>query len=146
NDIMGDFDRLEFNDARIYFNNGDIIDVDLGRIILHTVDEFGDYIETSSASSSSDGTSSSTNTLKEDIKLIQLESPLFKEAKNLYKIQIDGKDYEDIFGIQYNKGDILRIESSFRTPENILDKYSQFDLQPRLYFEDSNGEKSYINV
>ena len=141
-----DFDRLEINNAHINFNNGDIMEVGLGRIILHTRDKEEDYFLYQSGGSSSDGTSTSRDTLKEDISLLELDSPLFQEAKGLYDIKIDGIDYREIKGIEYKAGDDLRINSLFSIPENILDKYTEFELQPRLYFKDSKDNISYINI
>lgn len=139
-------DRLEINNARVHFNNGDTMDVDLGRIILHSRGIGGDYFEFGHGGSSSDGTSSSFDSVKEDIRLIELESPIFQEAKGLYDIKIDGIDYRKIQGIEYKEGDGLRVNSLFKAPENILDRYTEFELQPRLYFQDSKDDISYINI
>lgn len=144
--IIEDVDKLEFNTARIIFNNGDTIEEDLGRFILHIEDEKREDVESTSSGSSSDGTYFILSRLKEDMEIVNIESPLFKEAKELYSIKINGKDYKDTIDSSYEKGDRIRINSSFKSPEDFFDKYSQFDLVPRLYFKDSKGEKSYISI
>lgn len=144
--IPRDLDRLEINKGKTNFNNGDTMEVDLGRIILHSRYGVDNYVEFSSGGSSSDGTSSSTGTVKEDISLIDLESLLFEEAKDLYDIKINGISHEQIQGMNFKEGDILRVNSLFKTPENILDKYTKFELQPRLYFKDTKENISYINI
>lgn len=146
NNMMGDFDRLEFNNAKASFNNGDTMDIDLGRLILHTADDFGVYFESNSSSSSSDGLSSSIKTLNKDLQLIGMESPLFDDAKDLYEIKVEDRDYRDIYGMQYKEGDMLTVNSTFSMPKNILDQYTQFELKPRLYFEGPNGRRTHINI
>lgn len=144
--IPRDLDRLEINKGKIHFNNGDTMEGDLGRIILYSREITDRYFEFKSGGSSSDGTSSSTRTVKEEISLLELESPLFEEAEGLYDVKINNTSYEKIKEINYKEGEILRVNSLFRTPDNILDRYTKFELQPRLYFKDSGGKISYINI
>lgn len=144
--VKEDFDILEFSKAKVSFNNGDNMDVDLGKVILYKYIWNDDYFEGRTSGGSSDGTSYSENVLKQDISLIKLESPLFEDTKGLYDIKIDGKDYREIFGLNYEKGEILRVDSIFETPKDILNRYTHYELQPRLYFKDSMDKKSYINV
>lgn len=146
NDIEKNFDWLELNKARVTYNDGEVMEVDLGKIILYERNYDSDYLEGRSSSSSSDGTSTSIANLKEDIRLKKLESPLFEETKSLCHIKIDGKDYRDISGSLYKKGDSLRVDSIFKIPDDILSRYTHFELQPRLYFEDSQGKESYVNI
>lgn len=145
-DRTADLDGLEFNRAMISFNTGDTMDIDLGRLILYEEDFDENGLEQSSSSSSSDGSSSNIFTTQEKVTLTKLDSPLFKNIENLYSINIDDKDYKDIAGTVYEKERVIRIKSQFETDKNILNRYTMFTLNPKLYFQDEAGNQGYTSI
>lgn len=143
-----EFDKLEFNKAKVIFNNGDTLDVDLGKLIVYrkniNIDE--KYIEHEASGSSSDGTSEYKGKIMEDLRLNKLESNLFKEAKGLYEIEVNGEDYKEISDLSLKAGETIKVEVLFKTPEDIIKRYNQYELQPKLSFKTSEGKEDSINI
>lgn len=146
-----EFDEIEINNAKVVFDDGSTLDVDLGRIILHgnynILDHIdSDYIGTVSASSSSSGKSNFTGAVEKYIKLKSIESPLFNDLGKYIDISINGNDYGKIKGLEFEDGETLTISSTFSSPNDILNKYTFYDIKPRLYYEDREGNTHYIII
>lgn len=151
--FLKDFDVVELNNARVTFrsrktiatNFEDTIDVNLGRIVLNKEDRDEDYFQMASGGGSNERFHNKIR-VKEDISLIKLEFTIFDDIDDLYDIKIDGKDYKNISGLEYREEDIIEIIGEFKKPRNILNKYIELELRPRLYFKDSKGEEFNENI
>lgn len=141
--IQKEYEELELNNAKITFNDGSTIDVNLGRIILFKDVRNGDDIKTVSTSSSNTGTSTFTARINKDIKLLSIESPLLEDLEDYFDISVGDVDYRKISGIEYKKDKLLDIHAKVKTPE---DKYMFFDIKPKLYYEDKEGNISYTRI
>lgn len=146
NNIDKKFNEIELNNAKISFDDGSTLDANLGRIILYRDKNNHEDIEHISSSASSDGTSSSNKKLKKDIKLLNVESPLLEDLKDYFDLSIENIDYKDVSGVKYEKDTVLSIHSKFKTPKAIFEEYSFYDINPKLYYEDIKGNKSYIRI
>lgn len=145
-DIDKEFYEIELNNVKVSFDDGSILDTDLGRVIIYKdKNEYKD-IEHLSSSGSSDGTSASHQRTKRDIKLLNINSPLLKELKEYFDISIGDIDYRHISGIEYEKDKSLNIYTKFEPPNDIVGKYTFYNIKPKLYYEDEEGNTSYIRI
>lgn len=133
-------DGMEIEDLVINFDNGDILETNIGKIILRDDDAFNrDFLSSDSSSGSSDGTSSSGYLVMKDIDLENLDSPFLENVKDNIEITVDGKDYREIKGLTYELGDRFTIESKWIIPKDIEDKYTSVFFYLNLYFKDKDG-------
>lgn len=152
NDINKEFFEVALNNGRVTFDDGSTQDIDLGEIILYKDErriEDTDYKPTFSfvsTSGSSDGTSTSQLEVNEDINLIEVKSPILYNVKNYIEISIDDIDYSQISGLEYEKGKVLNAYSKFEPPEDIVNKYTVYDMKPKLYYENKDGKISYTRI
>lgn len=147
NNLNKDFDSVELNNISIEFNNGDILEQDLGRLIIYNGKNGDDYFKGLGSGSSSDGTSNTSLEVKEDIELIKIDSPILEKVEDYLEISVGrnnshGVQYNEIEGMTYKAGDKLYIESKFYIPERNMDRYNSYHLLPRLYFKDRDGKIS----
>lgn len=140
-----EFDEIEIKKAVFTFNDGSNLEVDLGRIILYK-DLKQEDLEHVSSRGSSDGTSSSTYTVKRDIKLMEVDSPIFEVIKDKIQITVGDYDYSQIEGVLFESGGRLNISSKFKVPDNIVEKYTYYRVHPNLYYENNKGDTSYVPI
>lgn len=146
NNIGREFNEVELNNAKVKFDDGSTLDTDLGRIIIYKVERKNDYIDSTSSSSSSDGTSSFSGRIKKDIKLLYVKSPLLEDLKDYFELFIDHIDYREVSGIKYEKDKYLVVNAKFKTPKDIVSQYTFYDIKPKLYFEDKKGNILYRRI
>ncbi|EKS4344903.1 hypothetical protein [Clostridium sporogenes] len=138
--------EIELNNVKITFNDGSRLNANLGRIILHKDKRNFKDIDHIGSSGSSDGEFSSERRLKKNIKLLKVDTPLLNCIKDCFNISIDNIDYKNISGTKYEKDKVLSIYSRFKAPKSIFEKYSYYDIDPKLYYEDNKGNRSYTSI
>lgn len=151
NNLDKDFNSIELNNAKINFDNGDILEQDLGRLIIYNEKEKSNSLEFLGAGSSSDGTSHVDIDIKEDITLVEMESPLLKDIEDIIEIKVGknnghGIDYRKIEGIEYKKGDKLIIDSKLTMEKDNAKSFNYYNIVPLLYFKDKDGNLSRVQV
>lgn len=132
-------DEIRLTKAKVHFSNGEIIDADLGEIVLYGYGSNSGHFHFMSGSSSSDGSSSTRMQVLKNVTLIKLESPQLDRIKNLVELKIDGTNYNEIAGMKYKIGDYISINSIFNEPEDTTLKFNDYNIHPKLYFEDNEG-------
>jgi len=138
--------EIELNNAKIGFDDGSTVDINLGRIIIYKDEsKMGDVYSTG-GSSSSDGTSSSYLRTEKDIRLLDVKSPLLDDLKDYFDLTIGNVDYREISGIEYKQGKSLDTYAKFKSPKGIVEKYTYYDIKPKLYYEDKEGKISYVRI
>lgn len=140
------FNEIELNRARVIFDDGSSIRIDLGSLILYRDHKRTDHIGFTSSSSSSDGKASYSGNVKENIKLLEVKSKLLERQLDYFDLYIGELDYKEISQINYKKGQTLTTRSQTREPANLEDKYTYYDIKPKLYFEDESGEIFYRRI
>lgn len=148
---LGEFNEIELNNAKITFDNGEVMNTDLGRLILYNyLNDRSSYkdehFDGGGSSSSSDGTSSTTINVNEDITVTNLDSPLLRDIDDLVEIKIKDIDYKDISEIHYKNGNTLRVNSVFQQPKDILRKFTLYNIEPKVYYSDSDGNSFYRRI
>lgn len=132
-------EELKLSKAKVQFNNGDIMNVNLGNIILYRERNSKDCIEFTSSGSSSDGTSYIDIIVKKAITLIGVDSPLLKSKQNLFDMNVGKDNYKNVAGVKYKEEDKLTINSIFYRPKDILSQYTFYDINPKLTYKDDDG-------
>lgn len=146
NNIDEEFYEIELNNVRITFNDNSILDTNIGRLIVYKdKSKMGD-LHSKGGSSSSDGTSSSSLMSEKDLKLLEVKSPLLQDLKDYFDLSIRGIDYREVSGIEYEGGKVLNTNSKFHFPKDITQKYTFYDIKPKLYYEDKEGNISYTRI
>ncbi|WP_434302803.1 hypothetical protein [Clostridium botulinum] len=138
--------KIELNNVKITFNDGNTLESNLGRIILHDDERNFKDIDDIGSSGSFDGEFSSEKRLKKNIKLLKVDNPLLDCIKDCFNLSIDNTDYKNISGTKYEKDRVLSICSKFKTSKSIFEKYSYYDINPKLYYEDDKGNRSYTSI
>jgi hypothetical protein len=146
NNIGREFNEIELNNAKVKFDDGSILDTDLGRIIIYKDERKSNHIGSTSSSSSSDGTSSFNGRIKKDIKLLHVKSTLLEDLKDYFNLFIGDIDYREVSGIKYEKDKLLVVNAKFTTPKDIVSKYTFYDIKPKLYYEDKEGNILYKRI
>lgn len=132
-------DEIHLTKAKVHFTNGEIIEVDIGDIVLFGYNKNDEYFEFSDGGSSSDGTSSSRMKVKQNISLLKIESPILDEVKNFVEYKINNVDYDEIEGMKFTSGDYLNTNTIVTIPEDILQRFNTYEIHPMLYFEENDG-------
>ncbi|SKC89724.1 hypothetical protein [Maledivibacter halophilus] len=146
NNIDREFNETELNNAKVKFNDGSTLDINLGRIIIYKNERKNDYIDSISSGSSSDGTSSFEGRVTKAIKLLEVKSPLLEDLKDYFDLSIGDTDYRKVSGVKYEKDKSLAINAKFIAPKDIVSKYTFYDIKPKLYYEDIEGNISYTRI
>lgn len=146
NNIGREFNEIELNNAKVKFDDGSILDTDLGRIIIYKDEMKSNYIGSTSSSSSSDGTSSFNGRIEKDIKLLHVKSTLLEDLKDYFDLFIGDIDYREVSGTKYEKDKFLVVNAKFKTPKDIVSKYTFYDIKPKLYYKDKEGDILYKRI
>ena len=137
--IENPLDEMHITKAKIHFNNGESMEVEIGDIILYGYNNTGEHFEFQSGTSSSDGTSNNQLKVKKDITLLEVDSSLLEQTKDFVELKIGNVSYDKISGIKYSQGDNLRIDTLFKTPEDPILKFYNYSIHPKLIFKDNEG-------
>jgi len=124
--------------AKIYYNTGEIQEVDLGKIILRSKKYELGYLDGKSSSSSSNGYSSEILNAHKDITLMKVDSPLLKDVAGLFELTIDGIDYTKISGLERKQGSAIKVEALFETPKDKTYLYNTYHFLPDIYYKDKD--------
>lgn len=137
--IRDKFEKKELNNAQLTLDNGKVINVDIGRIILHGDNKRSEVLTYEGGSSSSDGSASSDLIVYKDITIEKLDSPFMDYIKDI--IDLSPRDLMNISGIKYKAGDKIHIRSEYNDGADldILSKYTTYNNQLRLLYNDDDG-------
>lgn len=138
-DIPVSDDEMTITKAVVHFNNGESMDVDIGKLVLYGDRHSNDHFKFKSGNSDSNHYSSTLMEVTEDVLTIKLENPLLEDVEEYVDILIDGVDYEKVITRAYKANDYMTIETIFRTPQDILLRFNDYDIHPRLHYRDSDG-------
>ncbi len=136
--------------ATVEFNDKSSIDIDLGKIVLYKGKKIPVALEGISYTGSSEGISSTTFRVKEDVKIESIESSLFEEASEIFDFNITYTEFNSVGEIKYEKGQtikensILTITSKYNGSDDILKNYTLYNISPNIRFiNEYNDEYTY---
>lgn len=131
---------MEIDNVVINFDNGDIYETNIGKIILKEDSVDTEFVSRNGGTSSSSGNATSDYFVTKNIILEKLDSPFLEYLKDNVRITIGGKDIGDISGMEYKAGERFTIRSNITIPEDLESKYTSVQLEMDLYFKDSEGK------
>lgn len=142
-------DKLVLSKATVVFDDGLNMKVDLGKIVLNKNSISETPLENSGVEGSSDGYSKSIFCTKEYIQVDNIYSLLFEDTRDLFDFNINKTgDIEDR-SLIYNKNENLYFIAQFHSIEDPIKKMYRYDIQPKIYFSDRDGneyEKRVYNI
>lgn len=138
-DIPVSNDDITLTKAIIHFNNGETMDVDIGTLVLYGDRYSNEHFKFKSGNSDSNNYRSTLMEVTEDAMTIEVDNPLLEEVKEYVDIRIDGVDYEKVITRAYKANDYMTIETIFRTPQDILLSFNDYEIHPKLHYRDSDG-------
>lgn len=138
-DIPVTDEEMTITKAVVHFNNGESMDVDIGQLVLYGDRQSNDHFKFKSGNSDSNHYRSTLMEVTKDVLISKLENPLLEEVKEYVDILVDGVDYEKVITRAYKANDYMTIETIFRTPQDILLSFNDYDINPRLHYMDSDG-------
>lgn len=134
-------DVIELDKAKVQFDNGKIMEVDLGKIILSKYKGNESPLDSIGMNGSSDGSSQSIFYVTDNIFVSKVYSPLFEYSRDLFEFNIDKLGYLEEQDVVYNKYEHLYFTSQFHNIEDPSRKLSSYDIKPNIYFQDKNGNE-----
>lgn len=146
-DDLGDqWEEIDLSTASIRFNDGTNMLVDLGKILICNDQVEQKSIKFNGTSHSLDGSGSLSGKVKEDIKLLYVKEDILSDDQTLYKLYINNKEQGDIEGTDYRSGEALTVKTQFDMPMSTIDYYTYFEVVPKLFYEDKQGNRNYIRL
>ncbi len=134
-------DEILLTQAEVRFDDGRTETFDLGSMYFYRENrQENSSFKVSSSSSSSTGHSSTTMEISSDIEVLDLESPLLDETDDFIDVKLNGVDFREISKLPIKKGTRLNVESFIRSPEDIIRRYSTYDLRPKMTYRDTDNQ------
>lgn len=134
-------DEILLTKAEVSFDDGRTETFDLGRMYFYREKhQENSSFNVSSSSSSSTGHSSTTMEIRNDIEVLDVESPLLDETDDFIAVKLNGLDFREISELPIKKGTRLNVESFVGTPEDIISRYSTYDLRPKMTYRDTDNQ------
>jgi hypothetical protein len=155
--------EIELGTAQIQFSNGDTLVTDMGKIAIYSDGDNSDgdnkivdniiannitasnYLGNDSAlsgdysSSSNNGVSFTGYTVNQDIKLMEINSPILVAALDMLELNVKGVNYNEIAGMEVMEGGSLVIKSTFTSLQGRNSNYDIYDIRPKLYYKLPDG-------
>lgn len=142
---MTDISKIEketiLKEATILFNDNHTMDVDLGKIALYKIDNSDYVLEGQGSSSSTDGSSRTIYSVKKDIEVVDVYSPLFDETRDLFDFSLSKHDNINSSDKIYAEKDYLYLNSMFYEIDDIERKLYSYDIKPIIYMKDKEGNE-----
>lgn len=144
-DTQGDIEQSVILDkAKIRYMNGDVQNVDIGKIVLHKNIKSYDFLDFASSSSSSDYTSKLYVKALKNITINNIQSDLDNEIEGFLETTVNDIKTKDIqYPISFETGDYISFNSKFLNDSSDIRKYNIYDIKRRIHITDSDGNKGY---
>lgn len=143
-------DEIELTEATLYFNNGEQMDVNIGKLILYNKHHYNidnPYLDKNySSHNSSTGEDTSDFMVYNDITIFKVESPLLDELNDIINIKINDYDYTKASEIQIKQGDRLKITGSINYNSNIDLHFIKYNISPNVYYKDNKGNIHHEHI
>lgn len=139
NNIETEVEDLELNNAKIFFDNGTNLDVDIGRVRFYKYEDGREYFGGTSSGSSSDGTGYMSYEILRNMTLLNVQSTLLDSLSDTVEVKIGDVNYKDIENVAYKKGNSISMNYHRNYKNDIMSQYISYNISPKLTFQDSNG-------
>ncbi|MCZ0703058.1 hypothetical protein J2T56_001374 [Natronobacillus azotifigens] len=135
--------------AELYFSDGSNMVVDIGQINLYKHEHSPNLLKHMSGSASSAGTSESRYNVLEEISILKIEGPLYEKFDHRIEIEMNGVDSDtlhDMGGLSVEKGHNLTLFSRVKPVDEILERYTRFDIHPELIILGEDGNRQSLRI
>lgn len=136
-------DNIVIDTATVYFSDGSKQQVDLGKIIFYYENGLDEGINFMGSSFSSDGDFTAYGEVLKDIEITKIYSPLFKYCQEYIDLFVSGTSYLELNNQQYKADNSIVFKGKFNKPEDIKDRYSIYEIAPKIYYINEGAEKWY---
>ncbi|SHJ29290.1 hypothetical protein SAMN05444401_2630 [Clostridium amylolyticum] len=142
NVLPKEFQNKLITKAEVMLSNGKNINVDLGKIYIHSDETKENHLKTFGTTGSSDYTGSQLFNADRDIKVIGIKGKIYEEIKDVLRVSIEGKNLSDItFPINLKKGEPFDISYAFKFNKNDIRKNNAYLFTLDILTEDFQGNK-----
>lgn len=131
-------DGLTLSNAVISFHNGDQLETKIGKIIYYKQSNPASQIQHHGRSYGPDGITDSEYSLKKDMTISEIYSPLYEEMKDNITIQFDGEEIN--LEKRYKLGTKVIIKTSPKFSGNVSEKFKLWDIRPLISYRDKKGK------
>lgn len=133
--------------AVIRYDNNDIQEVDIGKIVLRKNVRRTESLQSTLVSSSNDNTSTSVFISNDNFVINSIASYLDEEVKGILKLSLNGTDTDEIdYPIHVTSDDSLTFDSQFRFDMKDARRYNVYDVQKRISLTDSEGNQESMRI
>lgn len=137
-------DQLELSEAIIHFNNGEQMEVNIGKLILYKEElPLRDYFSLDRSSRSSTGESNISFKLLDDIRIKSIDSPILDKLNNYMNLKVNSKEYTTVIDKEYKRGDTLLVSNTLNSEVRSDFPFTRFEISPKLYYQNSQGNTYY---
>lgn len=137
---LSELDGKVVRTARVYFNDGTEMNIDLGELHFYVFGFEDRSFESVSSSGSSDGSSSSRYRAREDVTLISVENPMLDRFEHRLDLKVNDHVIDGIDGLEIEWMDHLFIESKLYPGSDPMDAYTMVDIHPELSYRRPDGQ------
>gem|GEM_PF-4559478 len=132
--------------ARVLFSDGTEMNADMGKLILRQPEEnSAEQLHSDRAEASSDGTGSESFVASENLRFAGLEERMLAEMNGLWSIRINGDEYTEAVGKEYEMGKLIKVSFAVQVPEAER-RFDIYDARPCLLFENEHGRQRRMEL
>lgn len=143
NEVENTLEEIHLTKAKVHFSNGEIIETDIGDIVLYGNNNPGERYQLQYHKRPYAESSRTQGTVQEETTLIKVELPVLEEVKEFIEFKINNVDYDKIVEKTYSVGDSLVVDSMFSTPDDPILKFNTYAIHPKVTFKDEDGNLTY---
>jgi hypothetical protein len=130
--------------AEIQFNNGKMLEIDIGKIYLYSSADERPVLKTYSSSGSSDNTGSTTFGIDGNLKVKGVYCKFPELLETAMSISINGHSLNQIkFPLELKQGNNLTLSHSYNFEKNDIRRNYAYHFTIDTLTEDDNGEQGY---
>ncbi len=134
-------ETIEITKAVIHLSDGSVVETEIGSVTFHFDEERSEVLE-SRGGSGSGALETREFSVKEDIELIEVFSPILPVIQDSLEMKINGRDFKDIEGMNIEAGETFLVEANTqgsRGSQAFGEELRYLKFQPKLRFISEKG-------
>jgi len=142
NKIAKEFENKIITQAEVMLFNGEKLNVNLGKIYIHSEETKENQLKSRGSSASNNNTQSTFFDADRDIKIIGIKGKIYEELRDVLQVSVKGKNLSDsAFPVNIKSGENFDISYAFKFNENDIRKNNAYSFTLDILTEDSQGNK-----
>ncbi len=140
-------ERAVLEKAVIKYDNGDVQEVNIGKIVLHKNRKQTESLTSTYVSSSDDNSSTTVFIANDNLTINSITSNLDEEIKDIFNLSLNGKDIRQLnYPVHITSDDSLTLDSQFKFATQDMRKYNAYEIQKRIALTDSEGNQESMRI